>query len=90
MQPLLRLLLPGAGRHRAAVVSPLVSSGAPRPAARRGAVVFVHGCHSLPPRIRCSALFVPYPRAEFERWQRVERRLRCRDLRGAVHVGEVA
>ncbi|MFD5748160.1 hypothetical protein [Streptomyces sp. NPDC127033] len=89
VEPLLRLLLPGAGRHRVALVPPSASSGPCRPSGHRSAVVFVHACRSEP-SAGCSALLQPHPRVEFERWRRAERRLRYRELRLAVSGGEVA
>ncbi|MEV7867098.1 hypothetical protein AB0P17_13530 [Streptomyces sp. NPDC088124] len=78
-EPLLRLLLPPAGRHRAAVAPSSACSGRYKAPGHRSAVVFVHACRSLP-RAEYSALLLPYPRAEFERWKRAERRLRHREL----------
>ncbi|MFE4291540.1 MULTISPECIES: hypothetical protein [unclassified Streptomyces] len=43
-------------------------------------MVFVHACRPTP-RGDHSAVLLPYPRAEFERWERAEQRFRRRRRR---------
>lgn len=70
-RPLRNALFPRGGKHRRQGPATL-----PHPPAApfRPAVVFVHACHS-DLNNRHSAFLLPYPRGEFERWERAVQRL---------------
>ncbi|WP_405390789.1 hypothetical protein OG596_24720 [Streptomyces sp. NBC_01102] len=66
IRPLRNVLFPPGGESG--------PDGGPDAVAFRPSVVFVHACHSGLTN-RHSALLLPYPRAEFERWERARQRL---------------
>ncbi|MFD4034869.1 hypothetical protein ACFWVP_31295 [Streptomyces sp. NPDC058637] len=57
--------------------------GGPATVVFRPSVVFVHACHSGLTS-RHSALFLPYPRGEFERWERARQRLALWDAEASA------